>query len=160
MWIHPLTCSYSIATTVFWRWRSHSPWRSPRPAIGRLEQLSHCQFKVLPSAALLPGDQMALCSPEEMKRRFLILRGFGTGAEMVSSNLETQKLPSNPHSVAHHPPPIRKKTVQLTTGEALPPPPPPLPPDPRETCTPLRPALCSGADPGPHRSRGNHSAFQ
>lgn len=67
----------------------------------------------------LPGDQMVICSPEEMKRRFLILRGFGTGAGMVASNQETQKLPSNPHSVAHHPPPIRKKAVQLTTGEKI-----------------------------------------
>ena len=67
----------------------------------------------------LAGDQMVLCSPQEMKRRFVILRGFGTVAGMVSSNLETQKLPSNPHSVAHHPPPIRNKAVQLTTGEEI-----------------------------------------
>ena len=67
----------------------------------------------------LPGDQMVLCSPEEMKRRFLILRGFGTGASMVASNQETQELPSNPHSVAHHPPPIRNEAVQLTTGEEI-----------------------------------------
>ena len=67
----------------------------------------------------LPGDQMVICSPEEMKRRFLILRGFGTGADMVASNQETQKLPSNQQSVTHHPPPIRNKAVQLTTGEEI-----------------------------------------
>ena len=70
------------------------------------------------STGTLPGDQLIICSPEEMKHRFIILRGFGTGAGMVASNQETQQnLPSGPPGVAHHPPPIHKKTVQLTTEE-------------------------------------------
>ena len=67
----------------------------------------------------LPGDRMVLCSPEEMERRFVNLRGFGTGAGMVAGNQETHKLPSNPHSVAHRPPLIRDKAVQLTTEEEI-----------------------------------------
>jgi hypothetical protein len=71
------------------------------------------------SSGTLPGDQLVLCSPEEMESRFAILRGFGTDAGKVTGNEETQDLPINPHNVAHHPPPIRNEAVQLTNGEEI-----------------------------------------
>jgi len=71
------------------------------------------------SSGTLPGDQLVLCSPEEMKSRFAILGDFGTGAGKVTGNQETQYLPFNPHNVAHHPPPIRNEAGQLATGEEI-----------------------------------------
>jgi hypothetical protein len=67
----------------------------------------------------LPGDQIVLCSPEELKRRFVILRGFCTGTGMGVGDQEAQNLPSAPHSVAHHSLPVHNRAVQLTTGEEI-----------------------------------------
>lgn len=67
----------------------------------------------------LPGDQLVLCSLEEMKRRFVHLRGFGTGTGMTDGDVEAKNLPYTPDSVAHDSPPICNEAVQLTTEEEI-----------------------------------------
>jgi hypothetical protein len=70
------------------------------------------------SSGTLAGDQLILCSPEKMKRRFLNLNGLAAGSMSASGQL-TEDLPSNPYSIAHYLPPIRKTPVQLTTWNEI-----------------------------------------
>jgi hypothetical protein len=71
------------------------------------------------SSGTLAGDQLVLCSPEKMKRRFLNLRGMGINGETGSSAPDSEDLPSNPYSIAHYLPPVRKSHVKVSSWEEV-----------------------------------------
>jgi hypothetical protein len=71
------------------------------------------------SSGTLAGDQLLLCSPEKMKRRFLNLRGVGTNGEIGSSAYDAEDLPSNPYSIAHYMSSVRKSPVKLSSWEEV-----------------------------------------
>ncbi len=65
------------------------------------------------SSGTLAGDQLVLCTPQKLERRFLNLHRMGEGDQ------ENEDLSSNPHSVSHDFPRSGKATVQLTNWEEL-----------------------------------------
>jgi len=71
------------------------------------------------SSGTLAGDQLVLCTPEKMKRRFLTLRGFGPNGEKCSRIQEFEDLPSNPYSIAHCLPPVCDSPVKLTSWDEV-----------------------------------------
>jgi hypothetical protein len=71
------------------------------------------------SSGTLAGDQLVLCSPQKMQRRFLNLRDVGTGADMSVDAPGIQNRSSHPQSTSYEFPHFRKTKVQETTWERV-----------------------------------------
>jgi hypothetical protein len=71
------------------------------------------------SSGTLVGDQLVLCSPQKMRRRFLNLGGMASSDETNCSVQDTDDLPSSPYSIAHYLPPARRANVTSVSWDEV-----------------------------------------